>query len=184
HGLKIGTISDLIRFRMQNEKTIERVAEAPITTEIGELRLLAFKDDLFRDLHLALVKGTVDPATPTLVRVHVFNPVTDLSGSVRADGGWRLADVVRRVATEPSAVIVILCHQFEPADLIRQIQDAARPAATPPRRTRRETEDLRTIGLGSQILADLGVGKMRVLSAPKRIHSLSGFGLEVLDYVS
>ena len=184
HGLRIGTIADLIRFRMQNEKTIERVAEATITTEIGELRLLAFKDDLSRDLHLALVKGTVDPTTPTLVRVHVFNPVTDLTGSVRADGGWRLADVVRRVAAEPSAVIVILCHQFEPADLIQQIQDAALPAATPPRRTRRETEDLRTIGLGSQILADLGVGKMRVLSAPKRIHSLSGFGLEVLDYVS
>ena len=184
HGLRIGTISDLIRFRMQNEKTIERVAEATISTEIGELRLFAFKDDLSRDLHLALVKGTVDPTTPTLVRVHVFNPVTDLSGSVRADGGWRLTDVVRRVAGEPSAVIVILCHQFEPADLIQQIQDAALPGATSPRRIRRETEDLRTIGLGSQILADLGVGKMRVLSAPKRIHSLSGFGLEVVDYVS
>ncbi len=180
HGLKLGTISDLIRFRMQNEKTIERVAEAPVMTEIGALRLLAFRDEVSRDLHLALVKGEIDPDTPTLVRVHVYDPVVDLTGSVRPDGGWRLADVVRRMADEPRAVIVILCHRFEPEDLIQQIQ--ALTASTPPRRVRREIEDLRTIGLGSQILADLGVGKMRVLSAPKRIHSLSGFGLEVLEY--
>jgi 3,4-dihydroxy 2-butanone 4-phosphate synthase/GTP cyclohydrolase II len=110
----------------------------------------------------------------------VFNPVADLTG--RTDGGWRLADVLKRCAAETSAVIVILCHQFEPGPLIEQIKHLAEPAAAPARR--RETEDLRTIGLGSQILADLGVGKMRVLSAPKRIHSISGFGLEVLGYVS
>ncbi len=182
HGLKIGTIADLIRFRMQTEKTVARVAEGPIATEIGELRLVAFKDDISHDLHLALVKGIVDPATPTLVRVHVFNPVADLAGSVRPDGGWRLAEVLRRIAEEPRAVIVILCHRLEPEDLVQQVKDAALPAAAPTRR--RETEDLRTIGLGSQILADLGVAKMRVLSAPKRIHSLSGFGLEALEYVS
>lgn len=184
HGLKIGTISDLIRFRMQHEKTVERVAECVIPTEFGEFQLVAFQDAMDHKVHLALVKGGIDPEQATLVRVHIHNPLCDLTGSRRGDCGWPLRDALRRVAQEKSGVVVILCNQIETADLIAQVHDYRRhdePARLP---ARPEVEDLRTIGLGAQILADIGVRKMRVLSARKRIHSISGFGLEVQEYVN
>jgi 3,4-dihydroxy 2-butanone 4-phosphate synthase/GTP cyclohydrolase II len=118
------------------------------------------------------------------VRVHIFNPLCDLTGSLREDCGWHLRDALQRIAGEESGVVVILCNQAEPGDLIRQVQTLGLAGGSEPYRARPGTADLRTIGLGSQILADLGVRRMRILSAPKRIHSISGFGLEVVDYVS
>ncbi|MGH8584133.1 MAG: bifunctional 3,4-dihydroxy-2-butanone-4-phosphate synthase/GTP cyclohydrolase II [Gammaproteobacteria bacterium] len=183
HGLRVGTISDLIRFRMQNEKTVERVADNPLETEFGTLQLVAFHDVIDGQLHLALVKGRIDPAQPTLVRVHIYNPICDLTASVRPDCGWRLREVLGRIAGEERGVVVILSNQVDPADLIRQVR-ALSPDDSGQQRPRPKSDDLRTIGLGAQILADLGVRKMHVLSAPKRLHSISGFGLEVVDYVS
>ncbi|CAN5671994.1 bifunctional 3,4-dihydroxy-2-butanone-4-phosphate synthase/GTP cyclohydrolase II [soil metagenome] len=184
HGLKIGTISDLIRFRMQHEKTVDRVAESALTTEFGEFRLVAFQDQIGKNLHFALVKDPIDAQQPALVRVHINNPLCDLTGSLREECGWRLRDVLMRIARESSGVVVILCNQIEAADLIRQIDSFEVQSAAESRGSRHKPDNLRTIGLGAQILADLGVRKMRVLSAPKRIHSLSGFGLEVVEYVN
>ncbi len=184
HGLSIGTIADLIHFRMQHEQTVERVAEGPLSTEFGEFRLVAFQDQIERNLHMALVKGHIDPRHPTLVRVHIFNPLCDLTGSRREDCGWPLRDAMQRIALEDSGVVVILGNQAQPHELIRQVQSLHGAATTEPPPARPGPADLRTIGLGAQILADLGVRRMRVLSAPKRIHSISGFGLEVVDYVS
>ena len=184
HGLKIGTISDLIRFRMQNEKTVERVAECTLPTVFGEFRMVAFQDAIDKNLHLALVKGTIDPEQPTLVRVHVSNPLCDLTGCTLPEHGWPLRSVLQRVSDEGAGVVVILCNQFETADLIAQAQSYGRLPKHGERPAIPKTQDLYTIGLGSQILSEVGVRKMRVLSAPKRIHSLSGFGLEVVEYVS
>lgn len=184
HGLKIGTIANLIHFRIQNEKTVERVADCFLPTEYGEFKLVAYRDSVQNDVHLAMIKGKISKDKPTLVRVHLQNPICDLTGSLREDCGWPLRNVLQRIAKEEAGVIVILCNQVEPPDLISQInsykwQDNREDLPHKP-----NTKDLRTIGLGAQILSDLGVRKMRVLSAPKRIHAISGFGLEVVEYVN
>lgn len=184
HGVKIGTIADLIRYRIENEKTVEHMTETIFPTEYGEFVLHAYQDKVEKKLHLALVKGKLDPDTPTLVRVHLENPISDLTGSLANDRGWPVDDVLQRLAKEESGVIVILCNQYEPIELINQIESYKTNTQKVETSNNKNSKDLRTIGLGAQILSDLGVRKMRVLSAPKRIHALSGFGLEVIEYVN
>ena len=185
HDLKIGTIADLIRYRIENEKTIEHMTECILPTEYGEFVLHAYQDKLEKKLHFAMVKGKLDADTPTLVRVHLENPISDLTGSIVKDRSWPINDVFKRISEEESGVVVILCQQFESLELINQIESyKTNKRDTKPAKSNESSKDLRTIGLGAQILSDLGVRKMRVLSAPKRIHALSGFGLEVVEYVN
>ena len=184
HDLKIGTIADLIQYRIENEKTIERVAENTLSTEFGNFKLVAFKDGVKGDLHFALVKGEILAHEPILVRVHLENPIYDLTGSLSGRASWALKDALARVAREKQGVIVVLCNQFEPAALIAQIASINADCGRKPTAGKTRIDDFRTIGLGSQILSDLGVGKMRVMSTPKRYHALSGFGLEVVDYIT
>ncbi|MBM4229081.1 MAG: 3,4-dihydroxy-2-butanone-4-phosphate synthase [Gammaproteobacteria bacterium] len=186
HNMKIGTIADLIRYRIENEKTVERVAEAVMPTEFGEFRLVAYRDAIHRDLHLAMVKGDVSPERPTLVRVHIYNPIQDLTASVRKDAGWPLRDALRRVAEAGEGVVIVLGNQVDDDEVVRQIFRFASDEA-PERQAPKAgavTADFRQIGLGAQILGDLGVRKMRVMSNPRRYHALSGFGLEVVEYVT
>ena len=184
HDLKIGTIADLIHYRIENEKTVEHMTECILPTEYGEFVLHAYQDKLEKKIHLALVKGKLEPDTPTLVRVHVENPISDLTGSLAKDRGWPVDDVLRRLADEGAGVLVILCNQYESMELIHQIETYKTSRQNIDKNNNEKSKDLRTIGLGAQILSDLGVKKMRVLSAPKRIHALSGFGLEVIEYVN
>jgi len=188
HGLKIGTIADLIRFRIENEKTVERAAEAVLPTEFGEFRLLAYRDSIHQDLHLAMVRGDINPERPTLVRVHIYNPIEDLTASVRKDAGWPLRDALRRVAEAGEGVVVVLSNQVDNEQLLRQVLRIADPdnrnGHTEAVKKGSAPADWRQIGLGAQILADLGVRKMRVMSNPRRYHALSGFGLEVVEYVN
>jgi len=184
HGLKIGTIADLIHYRIDNEKTVERVVECDMPTEFGNFKMIAYQDGVGNDLHFAMVKGDVDPEKPILVRVHVQNPICDLTGSLREDCGWPIKDVLNRIAQEGEGVVVILCNQHDPMELINQLEVYCEQQNEKGQRRNKQIKDLRTIGLGAQILSDLGVRKMRVLSAPKKIHAISGFGLEVIEYVS
>ena len=183
HGLKIGTIADLIHYRIENEKTVEHMTKCTLPTEYGEFVLHAYQDKLEKKLHFALVKGRLSAGAPTLVRVHVENPISDLTGSLAEDRGWPVNDILRRLAREPSGVLVILCDQYEPMEMINQIESYKHKRPPVEQNNPENSRDLRTIGLGAQILSDLGVQKMRVLSPPKRIHALSGFGLEVVEYV-
>ncbi len=187
HGLKLGTIADLIKYRMLNEKTVERAGECRLPTAFGEFRLVAFRARTDDRIHYALVAGEIEPDSPALVRVHVHDSLCDLTGSLRRDAGWPIGDALRRVAAEGSAEgsgVVVVLRPPEPANEItaridsyrREDEGEALPQHDP-------GPDLRTFGLGAQILADLGVRRMRVLSAPKRLHALSGFGLEVVEYV-
>jgi len=183
HGLKIGTIADLIEYRLRNEPTVERVAECKMPTEFGEFRLIAYRDVIEHCLHLALVHGEIRAADAVPVRVHMQNTLCDLFGNQRPDCGWPLRDALAYIAKQPAGIAVIL-RQPENADgLLRHIQDygledhGIQPARQEP------TADLRTYGNGAQILKDLGVRRMRVLSSPKRMHGLSGFDLEVVDYI-
>lgn len=185
HDLKMGTIADLIRYRIENEKTVEHMTECTLPTEYGEFVLHAYQDKLEKKLHIALVKGKINPGTPTLVRVHLENPIFDLTSSLARDRGWPVNDVLKRLAEEESGVLVILCQQYESMELINQIESyKTNEKKEEAGKNNESSRDLRTIGLGAQILSDLGVKKMRVLSAPKRIHALSGFGLEVVEYVN
>ncbi len=187
HGLKMGTIADLIRFRTENEKTVERAAEAKLPTEFGDFHLTVYRDRIHGDLHLAMTRGNIDSERPTLVRVHIYNPFEDLTASIRPDAGWPLRDALRRVAEADEGVVVVLSNQVGNDELIRQVMDYARigtQAMAAVVSKPKSLPDWRQVGLGAQILADQGVRKMRVMSNPRKYHALSGFGLEVIEYVS
>ncbi|MBL8250444.1 MAG: 3,4-dihydroxy-2-butanone-4-phosphate synthase [Candidatus Competibacter sp.] len=183
HALKIGTIADLIRYRMQNEKTVERVADVMLNTEFGPFQVLTYQDLVSRHVHFALVKGDVTPDRATLVRVHVQHLLGDLLALHLPDGGWPLRAALQRVAREDAGVVVFLSRQEDPASLIRKMRAYQFEASDPPRPSD-STVELRTYGIGAQILLDIGVRRMRVLSAPKRLSGLSGFNLEVVEYIS
>jgi 3,4-dihydroxy 2-butanone 4-phosphate synthase/GTP cyclohydrolase II len=184
HDLKIGTIADLIRYRIENEKTVERVAQCDFASAFGQFRLVAFRDSVKEDLHFALVKGDIDPDQPTVVRVHIENPILDLTGSLTQDKRWPIGSALERISREERGVLVVLCNQYETDALVHQVRRLNGAAGADIHPERKDDRDLRTIGLGSQILSDLGVRKMIVMSSPKRIHALSGFGLEVVDYIT
>jgi 3,4-dihydroxy 2-butanone 4-phosphate synthase/GTP cyclohydrolase II len=183
HGLKMGTIADLIHYRLANEKTIERVAECPLSTALGDFRLVAYQDAIDKGLHLALVRGEVRGQEPVLVRVHVQDTLADLFGARLEHTGWPLRDAMARVAKEGRGVVVVLGRPEEPQNLLRRIRSHALQSGRDPADRRSDDQQLRTYGIGAQILADLGVHRMRVLSAPKNLHGIGGFGLEVAEYV-
>jgi 3,4-dihydroxy 2-butanone 4-phosphate synthase / GTP cyclohydrolase II len=180
HQLKIGSIADLIRHRLQTERSVERIAEQSVNTDWGTFRLYCYEDHVHRDVHLALVHGDLTAHTP-LVRVHVTDTLRDLIGVHDGSKAWTLRAAVQRIAAAPCGVVVIL-RQGEPP---RELADAVRSLT--PRGDREPValggQVLRTYGIGAQILQDLGVRRMHVLSAPKQLHGISAFGLEILDYV-
>jgi 3,4-dihydroxy 2-butanone 4-phosphate synthase/GTP cyclohydrolase II len=176
HNLKIGTIEDLIRYRIENEHTVERIVETPFPTEFGDFRLYAFEDSTAQELHLALVKGKIDPDQPILVRVHVQNTLVDSLASTHGRG-WPLHDIMKAVGEAGEGVIVFLRQAETPRDMVNLIESMLLGPGQV-----EHGDDQRTYGIGAQILADLGVRKMKLMSAPKVFHGLAGFGLEVVDY--
>lgn len=183
HGLRIGTIADLIKYRLEKEESVEAIAELEVETEFGPFRMVCFEDHVNRTVHLALVRGEIDPETPTLVRVHRQETLSDVIGVRDERLGWPLRDTMRRVAEHGSGVVVVLRQEESARDLMRVVRSLGEPADESAVR-RERAMDLRTIGTGAQVLRALGVRRMRVLSAPKHMHGLSGFGLEVVEYVN
>ena len=178
HDLKLGTIEDLIRYRIENENSVERIVESRFPTDYGDFKLIAYEDSIGQELHLALVKGEINPDHPTPVRVHVQNTLCDaLFGTVGR--GWPLKDAMETIDNEGNGVIVFLRQPETPRDMVRQIESMIREEAN---HEEESNEELRTYGIGAQILADTGVRKMNLLSAPKRFHALAGFGLEIVEY--
>jgi 3,4-dihydroxy 2-butanone 4-phosphate synthase/GTP cyclohydrolase II len=187
HGLKIGSIEDLIRHRLATEHTIERVDAREIETEHGPFRLFTYRDRVGRGLHHALLRGEPDPATPTLVRVHMLNPLSDALHWRRADFGPAVGDVLAAIAAQGRGALVLLAEHVDAATLLARIRTEPQAAET----TAHEISpgagqglaEWRRNGAGSQILADLGLGKLRVLGTPRKQVGLAGFGLEVVEYV-
>jgi 3,4-dihydroxy 2-butanone 4-phosphate synthase / GTP cyclohydrolase II len=184
HQLKIGTIADLIRYRLSTEQSVEAIGDLPVETAFGTFRMICFEDHVNQTVHLALVKGTIDPLRPTLVRVHRQDTLSDVIAISDPSLHRPLHDAMRLIADHGSGVIVVLRPEESARDLMRAVKSLG--ATEPPLAARRapRTMDLRTFGIGAQILRALGVKRMRVLSAPKHMHALSGFGLEVVEYVS
>jgi 3,4-dihydroxy 2-butanone 4-phosphate synthase / GTP cyclohydrolase II len=183
HSLKIGTIADLIQYRIHHEKTVEHVAQCRLPTDFGEFKLHLYQDTIDNSIHLVMVKGEISPTEPTLVRVHIRNSLCDLTGSLREACGWPLRNVIERVAKEGKGIVMILRRDESPEQLIQRVRNCARRDTGEDLPIQSQNADLRTFGLGAQILSDLGVRQMRVLSAPKKFHAISGFGLEVVEYV-
>jgi 3,4-dihydroxy 2-butanone 4-phosphate synthase/GTP cyclohydrolase II len=191
HALKIGTIADLIRYRLRNERTVERVSEQNVQTQFGEFHLVAYEDRVQHGVHLALVRGRLDQKVAPLVRVHVADTLRDLLG-IRGDArAWTLRAALERVAESGNGIVVILREPEDPQELteaLRALTSAGAPqgaATTPPQKPPQGAARavLRTYGIGAQILKDLGVRRMRVLSAPKQMHGISAFDLEVESYL-
>jgi 3,4-dihydroxy 2-butanone 4-phosphate synthase/GTP cyclohydrolase II len=178
HRLKIGTIADLIRYRSETERLVERVAEKNVRTPFGEFRLVAYFDAIANEVHLALVKGTLDREGETLVRVHEPLSVTDFldeSSDRHSFGVHRAMEIVSRAE---NGVIILLRRPETVQDVIARVlndKPGSRPAAK---------WDPRIYGIGAQILRDLNVGKMRLLAHPTKMPSMIGFGLEVTGYVA
>lgn len=184
HNLKIGTIEDLIRYRVETEKTIKRCHEVELDTEFGKFNVIAY-DDIANHTnnHLALVKGTIDVDTPVLVRVHIEDTMCDMLSLTEEGVAWPIRDIMARMEEAESGVIVVLSanNQSSFLDRLKELDKNHEKQAEYDDSSRSQ---FKTFGIGAQILSDVGVHKMRVMSAPRQYHGLAGFGLEIVEYVS
>ncbi|ABC32606.1 3,4-dihydroxy-2-butanone 4-phosphate synthase [Hahella chejuensis KCTC 2396] len=184
HSLKIGTIADLIHYRATTEQTIERLEENELPTEYGNFKLVTYKDTIQENIHLALVMGEPSPDKPVLVRVHFADVLKDLFGAIRPGSeSWPIGKALAKVAEEGEGVVILLDSESGEQDISERVHDFFKPKKKRSGNVSPVSGAYLTIGTGSQILRDLGVGKMRVMSAPMKFSALSGFDLEVVEYV-
>src|SRR5260221_236556 len=176
HKLKIGTIADLIEYRSRNESLVRRASERDIETPWGEFRLVSYRDLAIGSLHLALVRGKIDSRTETLVRVHEPLSIIDLLDSGKGTHSWGVGEALRAIQKSGCGVMVLMNCSQSGESLEARLEEARAPRAG-------RSMDLRLYGIGAQILRDLGVGRMRLMAAPRKMPSMAGFGLEGTGYV-
>lgn len=175
HGLKIGAIRDLIHHRSAEEKMVERVADKPVPTAHGEFRLAAFRERISGEMHLAMYLGDIRHDVETLVRVHEPVSVLDFIDPAGTRHSYTIDESLRRIAVNGHGAVILLRRPVSAEEMLATLGvDTNLPAPT--------KWDPRIFGIGAQILRDLGVGKMRVLATPRRMPSMSGFGLEVTGF--
>jgi len=179
HDLRIGTIADLIRYRLESEPTVWRVSEHTISTRYGDFRGIIYEDSELRSTHLAIVRGVIDETAEVMVRVQSHRGVFDLLGEARGVVRWTVDQALRRLSEEKQGVLILLEYSEDAAGLERRLRGESTLGAV----QEEDGHDLRMLGAGSQILANLGVRQVRVLGTPRRTHALSGYGLEVTGYV-
>lgn len=180
HGIKIGTIADLIHYRMTNEQTIECLDEQPVNTDYGQFTLRRYREMGSPDIHVALIKGNPADGIST-VRVHGFNPVKDLLHLQQDAPSWHLDSILKTIAASERGVLVWI-GQPVLEDLGTALGNLNQQDSNPS--SKALSQQYRTIGVGAQILRDVGVQQMRLLSSPLRFNALSGFDLEVVEYLS
>jgi 3,4-dihydroxy 2-butanone 4-phosphate synthase/GTP cyclohydrolase II len=182
HNLKIGTIADLIHYRSQKECMVERVAERTVQTAYGEFRMIAWRDTPSGSAHLALVHGEVDPERESLVRVHQPVSILDLLETGSTTHSWNVAASLKAIKAADHGVMVLL-NCGETADqLFGQLEALNKPETKP--QGRAASMDLRSYGIGAQILRALGVRRMKLLASPRKMPSMTGFDLEVTGYLA
>jgi 3,4-dihydroxy 2-butanone 4-phosphate synthase/GTP cyclohydrolase II len=180
HGLKIGTIADLIEHRSRNESLVQKVNARTMHTAHGEFTANAYKDITSGAVHLALVKGTWQASNEVLARVHEPLSVLDALEPNRVMHSWGLDAAMARIAKEGTGVVVLLNCGESGEQLLAQFDGTARSAHAP----ERGRMDLRSYGVGAQILRDCGVQKMRLMGTPRRMPSMTGYGLEITGYLA
>ena len=179
HGLKIGTIADLIEHRSHTESLIQKMGTRTLHTAYGEFTAHAFQDKPSSGVHLALVKGSWQPQDTVLTRVHEPLSVIDLLDQGRTMHSWSLDESLKRINDEGCGIVVLLNCGESATQLLAQFEGTARPAQAP----ERGRMDLRTYGIGTQILRDCGVKKMTILGNPRPMPSMVGYGVEVMGYL-
>lgn len=182
HNLKIGTIADLIQYRSEHESMVERLVTHPMKTPWGEFQAVAYKDLASGAPHLALVHGTISPDTETLVRVHEPTTVLDILSEGESGHSWGVSDALKAIAAAPAGVLVLMNCQGEAERVFNQFQQWQQPAEDTPAENSESRYDLRTYGIGAQILRDLGVSKARLLARPRKMPSMTGFSLTITGY--
>ncbi len=178
HGLKLGSIADLVQYRLRTEHSVERIDERDIDTDAGVFRLVTYRDRITHDLHFALLRGEISASEETLVRVHVQNGLTDLLHIEREDLGMTLSAALRAVAQAGKGIVVVLSQPSSNDELLAKLRGESETHAPA-----NGIAQWRSNGVGAQILADMGAGTLRVLGTPRRQVALAGFGLEVAGYV-
>jgi 3,4-dihydroxy 2-butanone 4-phosphate synthase/GTP cyclohydrolase II len=182
HNLKIGTIADLIHYRGQNECLVQRVAERSMSTEFGDFRLIAFRDTPSGAAHLAMVHGDIAPELECLVRVHQPVSILDLLESRVSTHSWTMTSAMKAIKASDRGVMVLLNCGETADELFAQFAALDTTPVKAP--SRAASMDLRTYGIGAQILKDLNVGKMQLLASPRKMPSMTGFDLEVTGYLA
>ncbi len=182
HGIRIGTIADLIRYRLEKERNVERILEKTVETEYGKFSMVCYDDHINRSVHLALVKGDLASVDAPLVRVHIQDTLGDVVGVKSHTLGWPLHSAIERIAKEDVGVVVLIREQESSRGFMESVENLDKQTNDIEER-RFEEGVLRTYGVGAQILRDLGLSKIRVLSAPKQMYAISGFDLEITEYV-
>ena len=180
HGLKIGTIADLIAHRSRTESLVQKVASRALMTAHGEFTANAYQDRTDGAVHLALVKGAWDAQHDVLARVHEPLSVLDALEPNRVMHSWGLDAAMQRIQKEGAGVVVLLNCGESAEQLLSQFNGTARSAHAP----ERGRMDLRSYGVGAQILRDCGVHKMRLMGNPRRMPSMTGYGLEITGYLA
>jgi 3,4-dihydroxy 2-butanone 4-phosphate synthase / GTP cyclohydrolase II len=178
HGLKIGTIADLIAWRSRNETLVEKIGSRPLVTAYGEFVAHAWRDKPSQSLHLALVKGEWQEGDVVPVRVHEPLSVLDALELARPMHSWSLDASLKHIAATGRGVAVLLNCGEGAEQLLAQFEGTARASHAP----ERGRMDLRTYGVGAQILRDCGVRRMNLMGTPRRMPSMTGYGLEVAGY--
>ncbi|MFP8965504.1 bifunctional 3,4-dihydroxy-2-butanone-4-phosphate synthase/GTP cyclohydrolase II [Pokkaliibacter sp. CJK22405] len=182
HGIKIGTIADLIHYRTLHERTVEQTEEHELDTEFGQFRVVSFVDRISGKTHLALVKGDIKADEPVMVRVHMADVMRDVLG-VGKQGKWTMRQALKSISEAGSGVAVLLAGQ-QCEDLGVALGELVNPGKRRVASREGGTSGVyQTVGTGSQILRALGVGKMRLLSSPVKFTAISGFDLEIVEYL-
>ncbi|AKT30678.1 bifunctional 3,4-dihydroxy-2-butanone-4-phosphate synthase/GTP cyclohydrolase II [Pseudomonas syringae pv. actinidiae] len=181
HGIRIGTIADLIHYRLSTEHTIVRIGERELPTVHGTFRLFSYEDRIEGGVHMAMVMGDIRREDPTLVRVHVVDPLRDLVGAeYTGPANWTLWAALQRVAEEGRGVVVVLANHESSQALLERIPQLTQP---PRQYTRSQSRIYSEVGTGAQILQDLGIGKLRHLGPPLKYAGLTGYDLEVIESI-
>jgi len=185
HQLKIGTIADLIEYRNLNEATIESICQCQWPTAHGEFVLHTFKDTIDNELHYALVMGDVADGEPVLTRVHVANLFSDLlHGQRSGKRSWSIDKAIERVATEGRGVVLVIGHHESLDQVSSQLSHFSAQDKDEQTLGNASQNGTRRVGIGSQILAQLGAHKLKLLSTEKKFHALAGFKIEIVDFVT
>ncbi|MBV8784271.1 MAG: bifunctional 3,4-dihydroxy-2-butanone-4-phosphate synthase/GTP cyclohydrolase II, partial [Gammaproteobacteria bacterium] len=171
--------------RLRTERSVERLSEHSVQTELGEFRLYVYQDRDSLEVHIALAHGRLEGGPAPLVRVHLTDTLRDLFGVRSHARTWTLRAAMQRIIEAGSGVVIVLRQQETARELVEAVRSfaAATPTTAPTEPAPAEGAVLRTFGVGAQILKDLGVTRMRVLSAPKQMHGISAFGLEIEGYI-
>jgi len=181
HGLKIGTIADLIQYRSEHESIVQRIGERTMQTAWGSFRAVAYRDTATGSAHLALVNGAIDPQRETLVRVHEPASVLDILDTGASEHSWGVSQALQTIAQAPAGVVVLMNLQAAADELFGQIANWATADAKNPSGGG-DRMGLRTYGIGAQILRDLNVGQMKLLARPRKMPSMAGFALTITGY--